>query len=137
MKIGRIITAILLLCILHTISIAQVKNQNDPWFFIQITDPQFGMFTKNEGFEKETILYEKAVDKINKLKPDFVVITGDFVHSQKSASSHLSGTRDPPATGECNTWAATTVRRAFLCQSISHPRFSSSDVTIALPLAAA
>jgi 3',5'-cyclic AMP phosphodiesterase CpdA len=63
---------------------AQNKSADKPWFFIQITDPQFGMFESNNGFEKETILYEKAVEKINNLKPDFVVITGDFVHNSKS-----------------------------------------------------
>lgn len=65
---------------------AQKNSQDAPWFFIQITDPQFGMFVNNEGFEKETILYEKAVAAINKLKPDFVVITGDFVNNSKSGS---------------------------------------------------
>ena len=65
---------------------AQKNIQNTPWFFIQITDPQFGMFENNEGFEKETVLYEKAVAAINKLNPDFVVITGDFVHNSGSVS---------------------------------------------------
>ncbi|MCK7531246.1 MAG: hypothetical protein MZV63_09475 [Marinilabiliales bacterium] len=63
---------------------AQNAKTVEPWFFIQITDPQFGMFDNNAGFEKETILYEKAVEKINILKPDFVVITGDFVHNPNS-----------------------------------------------------
>lgn len=80
MKSGRVFTTLLLLCILHGISIAQKNSQYNPWFFIQITDPQFGMFENNEGFEKETILYAKVVAEINKLNPDFVVITGDFVH---------------------------------------------------------
>jgi 3',5'-cyclic AMP phosphodiesterase CpdA len=67
-------------------SFSQRKSQSEPWFFIQITDPQFGMFDSNASFEKETILYEKAVAKINSLKPDFVVITGDFVNDSKSVS---------------------------------------------------
>jgi 3',5'-cyclic AMP phosphodiesterase CpdA len=86
MKSGRVITTLLLLCILHGISISQKKSQYNPYFFIQITDPQFGMFENNEGFEKETVLYEKAVAEINKLNPDFVVITGDFVHDPKADS---------------------------------------------------
>ena len=69
----------LFLFLLFGTSIAQ-----NNWFFVQITDPQFGMFTNNKGFEKETILYENAVTAINKLNPDFVVITGDFVHNQNS-----------------------------------------------------
>lgn len=59
-------------------------NNKEPWFFIQITDPQFGMFEQNEGFEKETFLYEKAIAEVNRLNPDFIVITGDFVHNQGS-----------------------------------------------------
>jgi serine/threonine-protein phosphatase CPPED1 len=81
-----IISSLLLIFILAGNTLAQKKNQISPWFFIQLTDPQFGMFEKNESFEKETILYEKAVSAINKLRPDFVVITGDFVHNQKSVS---------------------------------------------------
>jgi serine/threonine-protein phosphatase CPPED1 len=65
---------------------AQKKSQHAPWFFIQLTDPQFGMFDNNASFEKETVLYEKAVTGINRLKPDFVVITGDFVHDPNSVS---------------------------------------------------
>jgi predicted MPP superfamily phosphohydrolase len=63
---------------------AQNKSPDEPWFFIQITDPQFGMFENNEGFEKETVLYEKIVEKINILNPDFIIITGDFVHNSNS-----------------------------------------------------
>lgn len=67
-------------------ALAQKKSQNIPWFFIQLTDPQFGMYESNAGFEKETILYEKAVAQINSLIPDFVVITGDFVHDPNNVS---------------------------------------------------
>jgi len=73
-----------LLLLISGVASAQNKTVVEPWFFIQITDPQFGMFDNNQGFEKETILYEKAVEKINNLKPDFVVITGDFVHNSLS-----------------------------------------------------
>uniref|UniRef100_UPI003216713B metallophosphoesterase n=1 Tax=uncultured Draconibacterium sp. TaxID=1573823 RepID=UPI003216713B len=63
---------------------AQTTSKNDSCFFIQLSDPQFGMFKQNANFEKETALYKKAIDGINELKPDFVVITGDFVHNQNS-----------------------------------------------------
>ena len=57
-----------------------------PFFFIQVTDPQFGMFESNKGFGKETELYEKAVTAINRLNPDFVVITGDLVNNKDDKS---------------------------------------------------
>lgn len=51
-----------------------------PFFFIQLTDPQFGMFTDNTNFVQETANFEFAVATINRLKPAFVVITGDLVN---------------------------------------------------------
>jgi len=82
MKSNRIILVLLLLVFTSGILTAQ-KKHSKPYFFIQITDPQFGMFENNKGFAKETELYEKAVLEINRLKPDFVVITGDLVNNQK------------------------------------------------------
>lgn len=61
---------------------SQVKTSKDAFFFIQMTDPQFGFIENNKGFEKETALYEKAVREVNRLKPSFVVITGDLVNNR-------------------------------------------------------
>jgi 3',5'-cyclic AMP phosphodiesterase CpdA len=85
----RLLYILALLLLISGSVFAQNKSPDEPWFFIQITDPQFGMFENNDGFEKETILYEKAVEKINILKPDFVVITGDFVHNPGSPDQIL------------------------------------------------
>jgi len=82
--LNKSITALVVILITGTTLFAQDKGSYQPWFFIQLTDPQFGMFEKNQGFEEETILYKKAVAAINQLKPDFVVITGDFVHNRNS-----------------------------------------------------
>jgi N-methylhydantoinase A/oxoprolinase/acetone carboxylase beta subunit len=48
--------------------------------FIQMSDPQFGMFSKNQNFEHETVNYEFAIATANRLKPAFVVITGDLIN---------------------------------------------------------
>lgn len=53
---------------------------------VQITDPQFGMFSENKGISEESLLYEKAINKINKLNPAFVFITGDLVHDRTNQS---------------------------------------------------
>jgi len=55
-------------------------SAQDPFYFVQLTDPQFGMFEGNKEFVKETALMEKAVSAINKLSPSFVVVTGDLVN---------------------------------------------------------
>ncbi len=51
-----------------------------PFFFVQMADPQFGMFTGDKGFAKETELYEKAIAAVNRLLPAFVVNCGDLVN---------------------------------------------------------
>jgi 3',5'-cyclic AMP phosphodiesterase CpdA len=86
--IKKITISLALFCTIAGTAAGQKKSLDAPWFFIQLTDPQFGMFENNEGFEKETVLYEKAVAEINKLNPDFVVITGDFVHNGKSTEQN-------------------------------------------------
>jgi 3',5'-cyclic AMP phosphodiesterase CpdA len=48
--------------------------------FIQMSDPQLGMYTANKGFEHETANFEFAVATANRLKPAFVVITGDLIN---------------------------------------------------------
>jgi len=80
----KVLSILTLLIFMAGTVFTQNKSTDEQWFFIQLTDPQFGMFDNNNGFEKETILYEKAVAEINNLKPDFVVITGDFVHNSNS-----------------------------------------------------
>lgn len=75
----------------------------NPFHFIQLADPQFGMYAsysgltdreiaerleagnkvqkapKTEGFKQETKLFEQAVSEANRLQPDFVVTCGDIV----------------------------------------------------------
>lgn len=52
----------------------------EPFFFIQLSDPQFGMFTGDGDFSQETANYEFAIATVNRLKPAFVIITGDLVN---------------------------------------------------------
>lgn len=80
MKFKILITLSLIINSLYS----QVENDSVPYFFIQLSDTQFGMFNNNKGFEKETQLYEEAVNHINLLNPDFVVITGDLINKPDS-----------------------------------------------------
>jgi 3',5'-cyclic AMP phosphodiesterase CpdA len=54
--------------------------------FIQMSDPQFGMFSKDQNFEHETVNLEFAIANANRLKPAFVVITGDLINQAGSAA---------------------------------------------------
>jgi len=82
MRVSKFIISLAIQLILLANIFAQSKSE--PYFFIQLTEPQFGMFENNKNFDRETILYEKAIVGINKLEPDFVIITGDFVHDKNS-----------------------------------------------------
>ncbi len=54
--------------------------QTGPVYFILLTDPQFGMYSENKGFEQESANYEFAAAAVNRLKPGFVVVLGDLVN---------------------------------------------------------
>jgi 3',5'-cyclic AMP phosphodiesterase CpdA len=86
MKTRRIIVALIILIVVAGNAEGQKKNSFRPFFFIQITDPQFGMTESDKGFSIETELYTRAVELINKLSPPFVVITGDLVNNRKILS---------------------------------------------------
>jgi 3',5'-cyclic AMP phosphodiesterase CpdA len=54
--------------------------------FIQMSDPQFGMYSKNENFTHETANFEFAVANANRLLPAFVVVTGDLINQSTNAA---------------------------------------------------
>ena len=76
------------------------KTDNQAFFFIQMTDPQFGMTTANADFDREIELFEKAIAQANRLGPEFVVITGDLINEpgdeeQIAAVLHIAAKLDP------------------------------------------
>lgn len=90
-KIKKQYIGLLFLLLLSLSGNSQNNNSSDTYFFIQITDPQFGMYESNKSFVKETELYGKAVNAVNRLNPDFVIITGDLVNNidDKSQSAEF------------------------------------------------
>ena len=79
-----------------------------PFYFIQLADPQFGLYAalsgktekevaearargnnvlaspKIEGFERETQLFGEAISEANRLRPSFVVTCGDIINDWSS-----------------------------------------------------
>lgn len=78
LRTGR--AAVVLLACAAFFTFAVVARGTAPFFFIQLTDPQFGMFDDNTNFDQETANFEFAVAAINRLRPAFVVVTGDLVN---------------------------------------------------------
>ena len=54
--------------------------------FIQMTDPQFGCLNRDQTFAQETANFEFAIATANRLKPAFVVVTGDLVNTTGDAT---------------------------------------------------
>lgn len=54
--------------------------------FVQMSDPQFGMYTKDVDFAHETANFEFAIAAANRLKPAFVVVTGDLTNMSTDAA---------------------------------------------------
>lgn len=67
--------------VLSTLSSCSVKRYRGKGFsIIQMADPQFGFFTDNKSFKKETENFTKAIQAANRLNPDFVIVAGDLVN---------------------------------------------------------
>ncbi len=52
----------------------------EPFFFAQLSDPQLGMIATNGDFAQEAANLAFAVATVNRLRPAFVVVTGDLVN---------------------------------------------------------
>lgn len=77
--LNKIYWSVLVVWVLLSGCAASKINKNS-FYFIQMSDPQFGMFNENKSFEKETLNFRKAITEANRLKPAFVVVTGDLIN---------------------------------------------------------
>jgi hypothetical protein len=59
----------------------------EPFCFMQLSDPQFGMFTDDADFRQKTANFEFAIATANRLRPAFVVVTGDLINKCVPAPS--------------------------------------------------
>lgn len=57
------------------------RTWQQPYFFMQLADTQYGMFTGNRGFDQEAALAQQAVEHINRLRPRFVIVCGDLTNA--------------------------------------------------------
>ena len=87
------LSAMLVLAIGLYLTGCATSSDSKPFFFIHMTDPQFGMFTENEDFARETELFTQAVAHANRLEPAFLVITGDMIHRPRDPKQTAEVTR--------------------------------------------
>ena len=77
-----------------------VVYASGPQFFVNMSDPQMGMFAKNQDTLQEQANLSFVVASINRLKPAFVVVCGDLVNrtadaEQISQYKRIIGEIDP------------------------------------------
>ena len=58
----------------------EIVHANGPEFFVNMADPQMGMYAKNQDTLQEQANLTFVVASINRLKPAFVVVCGDLVN---------------------------------------------------------
>jgi 3',5'-cyclic AMP phosphodiesterase CpdA len=72
----KTLLSLLVVCVLSVPITASAQE----FFFLQMADPQFGMYTSNTGFAQESANLEFAIATANRLHPPFVVMSGDLVN---------------------------------------------------------
>jgi serine/threonine-protein phosphatase CPPED1 len=60
-------------------------HASGPQFFVDMADPQMGMFAKNQDTLQEQANLNFVVASINRLKPAFIVVCGDLVNRTADA----------------------------------------------------
>src|SRR5262245_50654104 len=79
--------SVVVLCTVLDLTAFRAQAPATPaFFFVQLTDPQFGMFTKDADFAQKTANFELAIATMNRWKPAFVVITSDLVNKAGDAA---------------------------------------------------
>src|SRR5260370_8621942 len=64
-------------------------------FFVQMADPQFGMYSNNADFSQETANFQFAIANANRLRPSFVVVCGDLINQARNAAQPPAYPRTP------------------------------------------
>ena len=76
----------ILLCVMTVVLVPANAQKKSP-FFVQISDPQLGFISSSNDFSAEKELMKRITAKVNALKPDFVVFSGDLVHWTNNADA--------------------------------------------------
>lgn len=67
------------LCCLVSLGVF-AERESTTTVIVQVSDPQMGFYTDNRDMIYETDALSRIVEAINRLHPDAVVFTGDYVH---------------------------------------------------------
>src|SRR6266498_3935999 len=82
----RLVFVAVLAVVAMTAAFSRQSGAEAPFFFLQFSDPQFGMFTADKDFAQETANFEFAIATANRLHPAFLIVTGDLVNKPGDAA---------------------------------------------------
>lgn len=76
------------------------NNDEESFFFFQMSDTQFGFFNQDKDYIQDSINFERAISEANRLRPKFVIVTGDLVNipgdsAQTAAYKSVAAKLDP------------------------------------------
>lgn len=69
------------------------RGKDRSFFFVQLSDPQLGFCSEDGGFAREKQQMKQFIDAVNRLKPAFVVVSGNLVNDREDAAQ-LAGFRE-------------------------------------------
>jgi len=78
------------LLMLSLLMFVSAEGRDRGLVIVQIADPQMGFYAENGDLGYEISRLSDAVERINRLRPDVVVFTGDLVHNWDDVSQHTA-----------------------------------------------
>src|SRR5512139_1375286 len=76
----------LFLLAVFIVLVIPASGQEQPLYFMMLTDTQMGMYAQDKDFARETANYEFAVATVNRLKPAFLIVLGDLINKDGDAN---------------------------------------------------
>jgi len=76
---GYIVALVILFFIIGG-SLCRAFDNKKGYFFVHLSDPQYGFIDENRAYDREVMMMDTVVRFVNRMKPPFIVVTGDFVN---------------------------------------------------------
>ena len=85
--------------------LAFAERKTPTTVIMQVTDPQMGFYTDNRDMVYETEALTRIVEAINRIRPDAVVFTGDYVHDTDNEGQWIGFLRIIAEVSAVSAWS--------------------------------
>ncbi len=76
---GNTVALLILLFVVGGLT-GQASDTDKGYFFVHLSDPQYGFLDGDRSHDREVSMMDTVVGFVNRMKPPFIVVTGDFVN---------------------------------------------------------